>query len=109
MKISELVKKLDLTVLTDSEYSDRGISGCYIGDLLSWVMGRAQSGDVWITIMNNINIVAVAALTDCACILLCEGVSAPENIVNKADEEGIIILQSEKTAYQLACELSAEI
>jgi hypothetical protein len=74
MKLSVLSEKLGLKVLTDGDLSEREVSGCYIGDLLSWVMGRASSGDVWITIMNNINIVAVASLTDCACILLCEGV-----------------------------------
>lgn len=36
--------------------TDREITGVYIGDLLSWVMGRAQSGDAWITIMSNANI-----------------------------------------------------
>ena len=43
---------------------DRRVEGVYIGDLLSWVMGRAQSGDAWITIMSNRNTVAVAALAD---------------------------------------------
>ena len=102
MKLSELIKELNLTVLTAENYTDREIGGCYIGDLLSWVMGRAKQNDVWITIMNNINIVAVASLADCACVLLCEGVSAEGEVIEKADEEGIVILKSEKTAYELS-------
>ena len=39
---------------------DREVSGVYIGDLLSWVMGRAGADEAWITIMSNRNIVAVA-------------------------------------------------
>lgn len=109
MKVSDLVKKLNLTVLTDPGFKDRDVTGCYIGDLLSWVMGKAQAGDAWITIMNNINIVAVASLTDAACIILCEGVSADENITAKADSEGIVILKSDETAYALASKLSGEI
>lgn len=105
MKVSELIDKLDLEILTNKTYADHEISGCYIGDLLSWVMGRAVSGNVWITIMNNINIVAVAALTDAACIILCEGVTADEDIVDKANSEEIIILKSDKTAYELACSI----
>ena len=101
MQVSDLIKFLDLAVLTPG-FEDRSVSGCYIGDLLSWVMGRAQTGDAWITIMNNINIVAVAALTDCACIILCEGVTAAPEIISKAENEGIIILSSEKTAFELA-------
>ena len=60
MKVSELKEKLGMTLVTKEDFDDREIKGCYIGDLLSWVMGRAQSDNVWITIMNNINIVAVA-------------------------------------------------
>ena len=106
VKLSELIKKLDLQLLTNNNYSDREVCGCYIGDLLSWVMGRASSGDVWITIMNNINIVAVASLTDCACILLAEGVNAQKEIIQKADSQNIVILKSEKTSYELACLIS---
>ena len=106
MKVSELIEKLNLDVLTSKDYEDRDISGCYIGDLLSHVMGKAQEGDAWITIMNNINIVAVASLTEAACIILAEGIGADEKITQKADDEGIVILKSEFTAYQLAVEIS---
>lgn len=109
MKLSELIRQLNLTLLTSKDYADREIGGCYIGDLLSWVMGRAQQGDVWITIMNNINIVAVASLTGCACILLCEDVTAGDDIIAKADEEGIVILKSGETAYGLAARISGVI
>ena len=109
MKLSALAEKLGLTALTGGDLSEREVSGCYIGDLLSWVMGRASSGDVWITIMNNINIVAVASLTDCACILLCEGVCVDKQIIDKANSQDIIILQSDKTAYELAKLISGEL
>ena len=108
MKLNQLIENLKLKALSEG-FEDREITGCYIGDLLSWVMGKAQSGDVWITIMNNINIVAVAALTDCACILLCEGVTASEDIIKKANSEGIAILSSEKTAFELAKELGGAV
>lgn len=106
MKVSELIEKLNLDLLTSKDYEDRDVTGCYIGDLLSHVMGKAGQGDAWITIMNNINIVAVASLTESACIILCEGVSADEKIIEKADSEEIVILKSGLTAYQLAVEIS---
>lgn len=106
MKVSELKEKLNLDLLTSKDYEDRDVKGCYIGDLLSHVMGKAQEGDAWITIMNNINIVAVASLTESACIILSEDVSADEKVIEKADDEGIVILKSELTAYQLAVEIS---
>ncbi len=107
MKVSELKDKLGLEMVT--KLCDREVSGCYIGDLLSWVMGRATEGDVWITIMSNINIVAVATLAESACIILCEGVSPENGVVEKANAEGINILKSPKTAYELAIDISGVI
>lgn len=108
MKISELASRLGLSVVTSEKYSDREIGGCYIGDLLSRVMSRANANDVWITIMSNINIVAVASITDVSCILLCENIVPDCEVIKKADEENIIILKSEKKAYDLACLINGE-
>ncbi len=106
MKVSELKNKLNLTLLTDDKFEDREISGCYIGDLLSWVMSHAQPDNVWITIMSNVNITAVAALVDVACIVLAEGTKLDDGVVEKANSAGVIILSSEKSAYELANALS---
>ena len=102
MTVYELAKGLGLSVLTDKNNADREIKACYVGDLLSWVMGRAQQDCAWITIMNNINIVAVAALVDMACIILAEGVDATEEIIKKAESQGVIILSTEKNCYETA-------
>ena len=84
---------------------DREVSGVYIGDLLSWVMGRAGADEAWITIMSNRNIVAVATLADTACILLAEGVSPDEGVAELAAQKGVNILQSPESAYQIAMRL----
>ena len=105
MKVSELIKNLDLTVVTDKEFADREIKGCYAGDLLSWVMGRAEQDSAWITIMSNINIVAVAALVDMACIILAEGVAVDEEVIKKANSQGIIILSTDKRQISLIQEV----
>lgn len=81
---------------------DREINGVYIGDLLSWVMGNANADDLWITIMSNINIVAVASLTDAACILLAENVSIDETVLETAMAKGVNILSAPRSAYEAA-------
>ena len=81
---------------------DREITGVYMGDLLSWVMGRASCGDAWITIMSNQNIAAVAALTDTACIVLAEGVQPDDGVAALAEQKGINLLCSEHSAYETA-------
>ena len=104
MTVKELAQQLNLTVhaLPDG---DREIGGVYIGDLLSWVMGRAGADEAWITIMSNRNIVAVATLADTACIILAEGVIPDEGVADLATEKGVNILQSDLPAYDIALRL----
>ena len=104
MNVKELVEKLNLNVLVEGDM-DREITGGYCGDLLSWVMGRAESGDCWFTVMGNINAIAVAFLADCACIVLCENSTLDKDAKDKAELQDICVLSSEEDAYTLANKL----
>ena len=88
---------------------DREVSGCYIGDLLSWVMGRAQEDNAWITIMSNVNVIAVASLSDVSCVILAEGVTLDQDVKNTAVQKGINVLSSKKPIYETALMLSGKV
>lgn len=108
MTVEELCNSLDLTpcVLADGQ---RKVTGGCAGDLLSWVMGRAQEGDAWVTIMSNQNIVAVAALTDVSCIILAEGVQPDPGVAETAQAKGVNILLSPMSPYSLCVRLGGQI
>lgn len=101
MNTIELEKNLELKCITKNN-SPKNISGCYISDLLSLAMGRVGEDNVWITVQTNVNIVAIASLTEAACIVIPEDIKVPDDVVNKAVEQEIIIFASSKTAYELA-------
>ena len=105
MDVKNLVEELGLKVLC-GENLEREISGCYCGDLLSWVMSRANEGDVWLTVMGNINSVGVAVLADVACIVLTENAALDEDALNRAKQNNVIILQTDKNSYQMAAAIS---
>lgn len=104
MTVNELADSLGFVKVCTPD-GDRQISGAYCGDLLSWVMGRASADNVWITIMSNANIVAVASLSDVSCILLAEGVTVEDEIIATAQAKGVNILSSEKSTFELAAAL----
>lgn len=105
MKVKELSEKLNLKVLVEGD-SERDAEGCYCGDLLSWVMSRIKENDVWLTVMGNINSIAVCVLSDCACVVLTENAPLDEDARFKAEAMSIPVFQSEKSAYDLAIEIS---
>ncbi len=101
MKLDTLVNELSLEVITDGGL-DRDISGCFICDLLSHAMGKVETDNLWITVQTNMNIIAIAVLTELSAIIIAQGMDVGEDVINKANDEGVTLLQSDKTAYELA-------
>ena len=98
MTVNDLIKSFNFKPLCLPD-SSRDITSGYAGDLLSWVMGKATTGCAWVTIMSNVNIVAVSTLTDPACIILSEGVIPDDGVIEKAKEQGINILSTDLDTF----------
>jgi len=106
MKISELIEKTGFSLATRNLETEAEVTGVYCGDLLSWVMGRAREDNAWITIMSNVNVVAVATLADTAVVILAEGVELPGDVQATARAKGVNILSISMPAYETALALS---
>ena len=105
MTVEKLAEALNWKAVSLSE-PDREITGGYCGDLLSWVMGRAESGDMWFTIMSNINVIAVAHLTDVACVVFTEGVMPEVAVVEAARANAINLIACEEPTYTASVKAS---
>ncbi len=105
MNVYKLAEALSLTPLATPEV-DREVTGCYTGDLLSWVMGRATADCAWVTIMTNVNTVAVATLVDASMVIIAENAEITPDVIEKANEKGVNLYTSAKDAYSLCVELS---
>ncbi len=103
MELAKIIAEVKLQPLVTAGESN--VKGCYIGDLLSNVMAKAKEGDIWLTVQTHRNVVAVAHLLNMSGIVVVEGhVPHPETI-EKAQEEGIALLATKKSAYEVACVL----
>lgn len=109
MTVNELKDKFKLKVLAGSNNLNREVNGFYSCDLLSWVLGKAESGNALLTVMGNINSIAVAAMLDLSCIILTEGSWLDEDAKQKANEEGIPVLASEVGTFELTKLICSEI
>ena len=104
MTVRDAITRLDLEVLALPD-GEREIRGGYCGDLLSWVMTRLQSDEAWVTIMNNVNVIAVASLSDAACVILTESAEVEEAVVDRARERGVNLLRSGLSSYEMCVRL----
>ncbi len=101
MKLRELVEKFDLQIQCAADRLEREIKGGYVSDLLSDVIANGRVGDVWITLQIHQNIVGVASLKDLAAIIIINGRQPEENTIEKAENEGIPIMVSKMSAFEL--------
>ena len=102
MPLSDLEQLPMLRRLTPEPPAPRPVESVFCCDLLSLAMSRARAGCAWVTVMANLNTVAVATLTDAACLVFAEGITPPEGCVAKAAEEGIAVYTSPLPVYETA-------
>ena len=105
MNLNDFTESLGLVSLTGDD-PELTFEGVYAGDLLSRCMSHVRFGDLWLTIMNNLNVIAVASLTEAAAVLLVEGVTLPEDVLRVAKEKEVPVFSTEKTVYEVCAVLS---
>lgn len=105
MTVQNLIDSEKFEIIHVGEDTKKNVTTPYCCDLLSIAMGKAPEGCVWVTVMGNMNTLAVAALTDAACIILAEGVSLDEPALQKAKEQEITVLRTEKPVFEGALEV----
>lgn len=103
----EIAENLNMQVLSPGAFMDNEVSSGICSDLLSWVMAHGKKDGMWITIQTHINIIAVASLLELSCIIISGGAQADPKTIDKAREEGITLLASGLTSYELAGRLYA--
>lgn len=101
MTLQTVLDLSDCNILTKGN-PHRKLSKIFCCDLLSIAMSKAPTDCVWITVMGNKNTLAVASLTDTACIILAEGATLDEGILAQAEQEDIAILTTALPIFDIA-------
>ena len=104
MTVAELSKQTGFALVCGD--GDREAQGVYCGDLLSIVMGRAPADCAWVTMMGNINSVAVAVLADVACIVVAENMPLDADAQARAEGMEIPVLRTPLPVFEAAVALA---
>ena len=102
MKITDIITGLNLKVISGHNGLTNEITGGYVSDLLSDVMGNAKEGQVWITLQTHQNIIAVGSLKDLSAIIIVKGLVPEVDTVEKSNIEKIPLLSTEMDTFNIA-------
>ncbi len=105
MTVQQLIEKLSLKVFGGEKGLENEISGGYVSDLLSDVMGNADAGEVWVTLQTHKNVMAIASLKDLAAIILVNNHQPEEDTLAQANEEGVPLLGTELSTFEVTGKL----
>lgn len=105
MTTEQIAKELELNVFTGEAMDSTELRGGYVSDLLSDVMGHAREGDMWITLQSHVNVVAIASLKELAGVLLVKGIEPDSAVLEKAREEGVVLLGTSEDTFTIAGKL----
>lgn len=101
MKVESLVKSNMFKVIHEGNL-DMNITNIFCCDLLSIAMSRIPEESAWITVMGNMNTLAVASLTEVSCIILAEGIVLDKMSLAKAIEQTTTVFYTEKSIFEAA-------
>ncbi len=101
MKICELIPLIEAVNRTPGADTDKEVLCGYTCDLLSWVMAHGQEGMAWVTVQTHMNVIAVAVLSEMACVILPEGIQMEKESLDKAADEGMCVLESPLSGYEI--------
>ena len=105
----EFAKKHGFEIASEGEGNVRNVEGIYRCDLLSMVMGKTKENDALITVMGNVNTVAVGVLADVSCVILCENIKFDEQSLQKAISQEVCVIYSEKSSFETALMLAKDL
>ena len=105
MTVRGLMEQGIFKVVNQGDGLDREITTPFCCDLLSIAMGRAPAGCAWVTVMGNMNTLAVAALTDAACVILAEGAVLDEVAKKKAADQEITVMSTDMPIFEAALKI----
>lgn len=102
MKLDQIAKSLNLTLLTeDKDLSSIETELGYTSDMLSCVMSGAPRQGVWVTLQAHGNIVAVAALLDLAAVIITENAAPEQSTIDRANEKGIVLFATSAPSFEV--------
>ena len=99
MKIGKIIELLDAEVLCGEEHIDREVHSACGSDMMSDVLAFVKEQAVLITGLCNPQVVRTAVMMDMRCIVFVRGKMPPKDVIDLADDAGLVVLASNERMY----------
>ena len=102
MKINKIIELLEATVLCGDDKLENEVHSACGSDMMSDVLAYVKEQAVLLTGLINLQVVRTAEMMDMKCIVFVRGKNPPQDVIELAEESGIVLLRTEERMY-VAC------
>lgn len=99
MKIRSIIDLLDASVLCGEDKLDGEVHSACGCDMMSDVLAFVKEQAVLITGLCNPQVVRTAVMMDMRCIVFVRGKMPPQDVIQLADDAGLVVLASNERMY----------
>ena len=107
MKISEIATLTNARIVSDSN-DDRNVERAFSSDLMSDVLTLDDDNILLITGLANIQLIRTAEMADIEVVLLARGKQATADMVQLANENGLVIMETPFSLFRASGVLYAK-
>ena len=99
MTIADMGSVLNAKVLIGADRLDTPVYTACCSDLMSDVLAFVDEKTVLITGLTNPHVVRTSEMLDLKCIVFARGKIPTDDILESADEQGLVVLATKQTAF----------
>ncbi|MCK9254662.1 MAG: serine kinase [Bacteroidales bacterium] len=104
MLLKDIIEKLELKVLNLAN-QDIDVKDAYASDLLSDVMGKAKTGQIWVTLQTHKNVSAICSLKDLAAVIIIGNGKPDDDMLEHAKLEDVCVLSTAESCFDICGKL----
>lgn len=108
MKLSTVKQLLDADVLAGQDDLEREVVAACGADLMSDVLAYVKHDSALLTGLTNVHVVRTAEMLDVTCIIFVRGKVPTDDILEAANESGIVVMCTDDTLYGACGKLYVE-
>ena len=102
MTIRQMVSILDAQVLRGADKLDKEVFSACCSDLMSDVLAFVNEKTVLLTGLTNPHVIRTAEMLDLRCLIFARGKVPQEDVLDRADELGLVVMTTKRTMFTAA-------
>lgn len=102
MSLGQVALVLDALVLTGHSHLDTTVQSCCCSDLMSDVLAFVHDGALILTGIANAHVLRTAEMLDLKCVVFVRGKMPGKEVLDLAEELGLVLMSANKTMFTSA-------